>query len=889
MAAAFEEDLGRLGERAPTARVLLEALAWARGPGLPRETIWVPVARALASLRGEVQLGQMLDDGDVSWLLERAGRYVVEGRGPGGQSLFRPLHNELGEYLRARSTTAGDDTTRVEAALTAALLDTLGPSGGRRWDRAHPYLRTYLGEHALGGGSDVFSALLSDNGFLAAADPSTLTPLLSQALPEQDRVVRSYRRARPLLGEDPATNAAHLQEAALAVSGTAITFADTAVSPAYRTKWTHVRPDHSLLTFPGDAGPANSVVFGAGAGGRALLACAGEFGKVRVWDAETGDPVLQPLTGSGRGISVAFGTGPKGQALLAAGSRRGIVWLWDLETGTAIWDPGGWDYDSVSEIAFGIGARGRALVASNIGEGVPVCERDSCTQYDWGEPLPGSTGSVTSLAFGTGAGGRALLAAGVDDGLLLWDPDTRAPVVKYPLGGERVWSLAFGVGAGGRALLAAGGGNGTIRLWDLGAGAPLGQPMVGHVDRVCSVAFGTGAGGRALLASAGDDETVRLWDPDTGAPLGQPLIGHVGPVRSVAFGTGAGARALLASGGDDGTVRLWDPDTVTPPADLNLRIAEVRAIAFGGGAAGQALLATGGRDGAVRLWDRHTGAPVGQPLTGHAGAVMSVAVAAGAGGRTRVASVHGRPTPNYFHYEMGDDGGTALLWDGGTGKLVRELPVGDDDKVWSVTFGAGAGGRALLACGSEGSVWLLDPDTGTLVEKLLVDKEYDRVGPVAFGTRADGQALLACGGQGNVWLWELGTDTPVQKWVTGDVSEFVTSVALGSGAGGRTLLAVAASNGMWLFDAYSDRTDGRQLIASGRGTDDAVWVAFGTGAGGRPLLTSAGKDGTVRLWDPETDARLTTIRRRMPAASLASDGSIFAIGDQEGLSVIDMS
>ena len=45
MAEAFDEDLARLGDKQPLARALLAALAWAKGPGLPWENIWVPVAR----------------------------------------------------------------------------------------------------------------------------------------------------------------------------------------------------------------------------------------------------------------------------------------------------------------------------------------------------------------------------------------------------------------------------------------------------------------------------------------------------------------------------------------------------------------------------------------------------------------------------------------------------------------------------------------------------------------------------------------------------------------------------------------------------------------------------------------------------------------------------
>jgi hypothetical protein len=66
-------------------------------------------------------------------------------------------------------------------------------------------------------------------------------------------------------------------------------------------------------------------------------------------------------------------------------------------------------------------------------------------------------------------------------------------------------------------------------------------------------------------------------------------------------------------------------------------------------------------------------------------------------------------------------------------------------------------------------------------------------------------------------------------------------------------------------------------------------VAFGTGAGAGRCWPPPGDDGTMRLWDPHTRAQLMTIRRRVPATALASDGPMFAIGDPEGLSVIDIS
>jgi len=58
-----------------------------------------------------------------------------------------------------------------------------------------------------------------------------------------------------------------------------------------------------------------------------------------------------------------------------------------------------------------------------------------------------------------------------------------------------------------------------------------------------------------MLATADGDETVRLWDVAARHPLGQPLKGHTGPVTGVASNRDG---AILAPGSQDRTVQLWD-------------------------------------------------------------------------------------------------------------------------------------------------------------------------------------------------------------------------------------------------------------------------------------------------------------------------------------------
>ena len=184
---AFDEDLGRLGDRTPLARTLLEALAWAQGNGLPWENIWVPVARALAS-----HGSPLITNDDVRWLLDKAGAYVVEDLGPGQRSVYRPFHDVLAAYLRGEPTDtepgssedlAAKDAwerhkSETEKVITNALLETVpvDATGQREWDAAHPYLKTYLFQHAADTSTEAASALAQDLSFLAVTDQVTFSP-----------------------------------------------------------------------------------------------------------------------------------------------------------------------------------------------------------------------------------------------------------------------------------------------------------------------------------------------------------------------------------------------------------------------------------------------------------------------------------------------------------------------------------------------------------------------------------------------------------------------------------------------------------------------------------------------------------------------------------------
>ncbi|WP_176552532.1 WD40 repeat domain-containing protein, partial [Mycobacterium kansasii] len=60
-------------------------------------------------------------------------------------------------------------------------------------------------------------------------------------------------------------------------------------------------------------------------------------------------------------------------------------------------------------------------------------------------------------------------------------------------------------------------------------------------------------------------------------------------------------------------------------------------------------------DSTVRLWDAGTGQPIGAPLTGHTGAVASVAF-----------------SPDGRRIVSGSADSTVRLWDAGTGQRLRQ-------------------------------------------------------------------------------------------------------------------------------------------------------------------------------------------------------------------------
>ena len=275
--------------------------------------------------------------------------------------------------------------------------------------------------------------------------------------------------------------------------------------------------------------------------------------------------------------------------------------------------------------------------------------------------LTGHTGAVNAVAVGALPDGTPVIVSGGGDGTVrVWRLADGTPVGE-PLTGHdgAVNAVAAGALPDGTPVIVSGGDDGTVRVWRLADGTPVGEPLPGHDGAVTAVAVGALPDGTPVIVSGGGDGTVRVWRLADGTPVGEPLTGHAGAVNAVAVGALPDGTPVIVSGGDDGTVRVWRLADGTPVGEpLPGHAGAVNAVAAGALPDGTPVIVSGGGDGTVRVWRLADGTPVGEPLTGHAGPVYAVAAGALPDGTPVIVS--------------GGGDGTVRVW-----RLADGTPVGE--------------------------------------------------------------------------------------------------------------------------------------------------------------------------------------------------------------------
>ncbi|KAG8707874.1 hypothetical protein FRC09_001564 [Ceratobasidium sp. 395] len=572
-------------------------------------------------------------------------------------------------------------------------------------------------------------------------------------------------------------------------------------------------------------------------------------GTVRIWDAETGDTVLDPLIGhSGEVLSVAFS--PDGHWIVS-GSEDETIRLWDAEAGRARGGPLRGHKGSVLSVAFS--PNGRHIASGSLDDTARTWDTETGQST---LVLSGHSDVVWSVAFSPD--GRRLVSGSGDHTLRIWDAETGASVLKPLLGhSDGVFAVAFS--PDGHHIVS-GSEDNSVRIWDAKTGQPLLDPLQGHSNYVNSVAFSANS---RLIVSGSGDSTVRIWDAQTGAAVGPPLDGHSGGVQSVAFssdgsrvvsgsydktvriwdivGGGISGRTQestqhnghsgymnsvafspngqrIASGSDDKTVRIWDAETgalVLGPLEGNTN--SVRAVAF---SSDSRRIASGSDDCTVRIWNSEIGKPALDPSQGHSDSVMSIAF-----------------SPDWRLIASGSRDKTIRIWDAETGRAVLQPLTGHSDWVTSVAFSAVS--RRIVSGSRDNTVRTWDAEIGQAVLGPLTGHS-DRVTSVAFSP--DGHRIVSGSDDKTVRIWDAETGNPVYGSLEGH-GGWVQSVAF-------------SPDGCWILSGSNDCTvrfwdaeTGNPVLEPLRG--HSSWVRSVAFSPDGRRIVSGSDDMTVRIWDVE--------------------------------------
>ena len=388
--------------------------------------------------------------------------------------------------------------------------------------------------------------------------------------------------------------------------------------------------------------------------------------------------------------------------------------------------------------------------------------------------------------------------------------------------------------------------------------------------------------GRRIAVSTVLNGQLYIYDTATGRQITQHLSAHASPVTALAF---AGDGVKLATADRQGTIKIW-----ADALKLNSKSTAILTLKGHYGAITTAAFSSDGKrlittsaDKTARVWDLDNAGAAIRPLEKSAFSRMErfsrdgLLIAVAAGNNVR-------------------------LWDGATGRLVRELPAGDrKGSIHSVAFSptdnrllaVGYGGRQP----DESYVALWDIDAGTELARLPgaadlpeLDANARAVGALAFSP--DGKYLVAGFGSktnypGNRYasplnVWEIGTRRLIRR--LGGHTGYCVSLDFSRdgkllASGGRDGRAILWSTATWqatqtLLNPDKNSSGGRGVIEDVAFSPDGKTLA----------MASREEGGKVFLWDVATSKLFETLIGHSSAVNavvFSPDGRTLASGSSD--------
>jgi RNA polymerase sigma factor (sigma-70 family) len=223
------------------------------------------------------------------------------------------------------------------------------------------------------------------------------------------------------------------------------------------------------------------------------------------------------------------------------------------------------------------------------------------------------------------------------------------------------------------------------------------------------------------------------------------------------------------------------------------------------------------------------------------------------------------------------------LWDGRTGKPIRELRAPRGEPTLAIAFSPDG---ATLASAGFGMVCLWEVKTG---KKLLEAKAHERQPIFGLAFAPDGRTFVSAGNDGQVRLWDTSGGKELRAFLTGDRNSHDTHAVAVSPDGKVVASGLGSVVRLWNAQtgeklAVIPRAHGEEVVALAFTADGKTLLSGGSSTAGatREDLRSVGE---VRFWDVRTHKLL---RELTPDKSDRLGGG-FAVSEKGNLVALALS